>query len=48
MKIKIQNDAVLDTFIVSGDTIQECRTKVFEEMAKRGWEAKDCWSEDVS
>lgn len=36
-----------DSLIVEADTLEEVRKIAFEEEAKRGWDRKDCWSEEI-
>ena len=37
-----------DSFTISGDSIEEVREAAMQEIARRGWDSKDCWSEMVS
>ena len=36
-----------DSLIVEGETIEELREIVKAETSRRGWDDKDCWSEEV-
>ena len=47
MKFKICNGLYDDFIIVKGDSIEEILKKAKKETGKRGWQDKDCWSEEV-
>lgn len=47
MKFKIYHTPTEDYIIVSGDTLEEIREKVKRETSKRGWNNKDCYSEEI-
>lgn len=47
MKFKICNGRYNDFIIIEGDNLEEIREKAKKETAKRGWQDKDCWSEEV-
>jgi hypothetical protein len=48
MKFKIHYEgAYTDEIIVSGESIDEIRDKVFAECERRGWEKEKCWSEET-
>lgn len=47
MRLKICNSLYDDFIIVEGDNIEEILSKVKKETTKRGWQDKDCWSEEV-
>ena len=47
MKFEIHNERYNDYLIVEGETIEELREIVKAETSRRGWENKDCWSEEV-
>ena len=36
-----------DEVEISGGTIEEIREIAFKESESRGWDTKDCWSEEV-
>ena len=36
-----------DSVRITADRVEECRTKAFEEMYKRGWKEEDCYSLEV-
>lgn len=37
-----------DYVIIEGETIEEIQEKAKQEMAYRGWEEENCWSENLS
>lgn len=37
-----------DVITIEGETIEEVREKTFKEMAVRGWEEDNCWSEKIN
>jgi hypothetical protein len=41
------NGEYQDSFIVEGDTTEEIREIVLEEVKKRNWNMGDCWSEEI-
>ena len=48
MKVRINyNGQYEDSFVVSGNTIEEIRKKAYEECTKRGWNTENCWSEEL-
>lgn len=47
MKLKICNRRYDDFFIVEGEDLEEIREKVKKATTKRGWQDRDCWSEEV-
>lgn len=36
-----------DSIMISGETIEEVRAEAVEACQKRGWDYKDCWSEET-
>lgn len=36
-----------DSSLISGETIEEVKEKAFDACQKRGWDRKDCWSEET-
>lgn len=50
MKFKIYyNDGIYkDNIIVTGNTVEDIRSKAAVELRKRGWSERDCWSEKLS
>ena len=36
-----------DSFYITGDDIETIRKEVHEECARRGWDEKNCWSEEI-
>jgi len=47
MKFKIHNSKYNDYIVVEGETIEEIKEIAKHETGVRGWEDKDCWSEEV-
>jgi hypothetical protein len=47
MRFKIYYIPTEDYTIVSGDTLEEIQEKVKRETSKRGWNNKDCYSEEI-
>ncbi len=37
-----------DSLVISGETVEDIRTRVQFEMKKRGWKEEDCWSEKIA
>ena len=42
---RIHLDGSGEWFEVSGESIDECRNKAYEECNKRGWSSQQVWSE---
>ena len=48
MKIIIHyNGAYEDSIVIEGETIEEIKKMADIEVKRRGWERKNCWSEEV-
>lgn len=50
MKFRIHYDPLgvpTDDLVIEADTIEEVRTRSLEEVTKRGWDEKHCWSEKL-
>ena len=43
----IEGREVEDTITLRGDSVEDIQRQAKEEATKRGWDEKNCWSEEV-
>ncbi len=36
-----------DIIVIEGETLEELRKRVYQEITKRCWKEDDCWSEEI-
>ena len=47
MIFSIVNTVLDDNFIIEAGTIEECQSLTIDNLTKRNWDIKDCYSVDL-